>query len=194
MRSTRAALRAAPAVPRSRCCAPAPARARAHEFLRLACMHSTTRRKNWCRRRDSHSHELALTGISGRRVYYSATSAKWIRPGDLRSARPDTTGCVASYAWPAKNGRDGRTRTSAVREDGAFTARCNCCSATSRKLGAQAGFAPAQTRRMKPSHCCCATEPKWWVVSAKQSGAANQQVGGKTPSAKRESNAPSSAG
>ena len=87
----------------------APARARAHEFLRLACIHSTTRRK--------------------------------------------------------KTGRDGRTRTSAVRGDGAFTARCICCSATSRKkLEARAGFAPARTRRMKPSHCCCATGPKWWSL------------------------------
>lgn len=34
----------------------APARARAHEFLRLACMHSTTRRKNWCDRGDLHAH------------------------------------------------------------------------------------------------------------------------------------------
>ncbi|MDF3056152.1 MAG: hypothetical protein K0R17_367 [Rariglobus sp.] len=147
----------------------APARARAHEFLRLACMHSTTRRKNWCGRRDSHSHELALR------------SSRYQRDASLPTLGRH------------KNGRDGRTRTFAVREDGAFTARCNCCCSPCRpdgtrmahpsrcsglrrlratrfvchvsKLEARAGFAPARTRRMKPSHCCCATEPKWWVAS-----------------------------
>jgi hypothetical protein len=67
----------------------------------------------WCPGRAAalpHPHELALTGISGRRVYCFATSAKLI-------------------------GRDGRTRTFDVREDGAFTARCNGCYATSRNGG-----------------------------------------------------------
>lgn len=37
---------------------------------------SIMRNESWCGRRESHPHELALIGISGRSVYCSATSAK----------------------------------------------------------------------------------------------------------------------
>jgi hypothetical protein len=155
----------------------APARARAHEFLRLACIHSTTHRENWCGRRDSHPHApsgaavfetarstfharpqmvaaagvapartlwgqqglsppcllipttprlnwcgqrelhphgLAPAGSSGRRVSYSATSAKWIRHGDLRSALPHTKRTRRCLRFAGKVGRGGRTCTSGV--------------------------------------------------------------------------------
>ena len=58
--------------------------------------------KNWCGRRESHPHELAPTGISGRRVCCSATSAE-NESGTETCAPlfPIPTGCVASYALPA---------------------------------------------------------------------------------------------
>ena len=63
----------------------APARASAHEFLRLACIRSTTHRKSWCGRGDLHAH-----APGGAAVFKTA-----------RSTVPRT----------AANGRGGRSRT-----------------------------------------------------------------------------------
>lgn len=58
--------------------------------------------KNWCGRRESHPHELAPTGISGRRVCCSATSAESGSGTETCAPLfPIPTGCVASYALPA---------------------------------------------------------------------------------------------
>ncbi len=103
----------------------------------------TTPRLDWCGQRESHPHELSLTGSSLRRVYGFATSARMEHP---QGRAP----CCLSYqdspslstGW--MHGRSGRTCTFVAREGVAFTARRNCCSATLRKiLGARAGFAPA---------------------------------------------------
>ena len=71
----------------------APARARAHEFLRLACMHSTTRRKTGA---DGGSRtRMSLRPPASRAGAYAVPPRprrKWIRHGDLRSALPDTNG------------------------------------------------------------------------------------------------------
>lgn len=186
----------------------APARAFAHEFLRLACIHSTTRRKigaagatctptrgeaqrflkPLCLLVPSTAAKLVATagvapartnlvqrGLSPPCLQFQPRREKLVRaegvapswacarrllgPARLlvppRPHRMDPARRVAlrssQYHWGAslptlcrnKIGRGERTCTSGARQGGAFTARCNCCSATPRKLGARAGFAPA---------------------------------------------------
>jgi hypothetical protein len=48
----------------------------AQRGLSPPCLHSNHAAINWCGQRESHPHELALTGFSLRRVYCFATSAK----------------------------------------------------------------------------------------------------------------------
>ena len=176
----------------------APARASAHEFLRLACIRSTTHRKNlvrpgrlarpragaaqrflgppgllfharppdWSRRPDSHRHgpsrpagfESAVSTFQPRRDRLVRTEGvapsracahRILAPARLlfRHVRrktgsgteicaplfPIPTGCVAAYALPAIVVEAEGLAPSGAREGGAFTARCNCCSATLRK-------------------------------------------------------------
>ncbi len=120
--------------------------------------------KNWCGRRESHPHELAPTGISGRRVCCSATSAENGSGTETCAPLfPIPTGCVASYALPAWSRRKDLHLRSPRGLRVYSAPHLLLCHVS--KLGARAGVAPAWTRRMKPSHCCYATEPKWWAVS-----------------------------
>lgn len=120
----------------------APARAFAHEFLRLACIHSTTRRKMVRTEGVAPSRAFAHR-LLGPRVFCSTTSAKLEHPqGRAPCSLPYQGSPSLSTGWMQK-WRSGRNRTFVAPEGGAFTARCNCCSATLRCMGARAGIAPA---------------------------------------------------
>lgn len=113
----------------------------AQRVLSPPCLRSNHAAKNWCGQRESHPHELSLTGSSGRRVYCFATSAKsWSIHRDVRPAVCLTKTVRRFLRVGCKNGRSGRTRTFVARRDNAFTARRNCCSATLRKNGGSSGI------------------------------------------------------
>ncbi len=178
----------------------APARACAHEFLRLGCLHSTTRRKNWCSWRELHAHarkigqrilsspcllfqpqeqiwsrrpelhrhgqgcpagfESAVSTFQPRRdkmvrAEGVAPSRAWGPPASRAGAyavppRPHSTEhpqgrapCFLPYqgspslstGWMQKLVETEGLAPSQSVGDGAFTARCNCCSATPRNGG-----------------------------------------------------------
>ena len=120
----------------------APARAYAHEFLRLACMHSTTRRKTGAL--GEIRTLMSLRPPASRAGAYAVPPRpQKMDPARRLALRSSRYQRDASLPTLCRHGRDGRTCTFEVREDCAFTARCICCSATSRKLGARAGVAPA---------------------------------------------------
>lgn len=121
----------------------APARAFAHEFLRLACIHSTTRRKMGA---DRGSRTLTSFRSPAPRAGVSSVPPRpqnWSIHRDVRPALRLTKAVRRFLRVGCKNGRSGRNRTFVAPEGGAFTARCNCCSATLRCMGARAGIAPA---------------------------------------------------
>ena len=117
----------------------------AQRVLSPPCLHSNRAAINWCGQRESHPHELALTGFSLRRVYCFATSAKnWSIHRDVRPALCLTKTVRRFLRVGCKKMVEAEgLAPSGAREGDAFTARCNCCSATLRKMGARAGFAPA---------------------------------------------------
>ena len=185
----------------------APARACAHEFLRLACIHSTTRRKSWCGRgelhahapkgaavfktarstvprtaakwsrggrsrtgtgndaqrglsppclhsnhaaikwcgqRESHPHELALTGFSLRRVYCFATSAKTgASTGTCALLAVLPRQSVAFYGLDAKWSKRKDSHLRSPEGQRVYSASQLLLCHASKKMGARAGFAPA---------------------------------------------------
>ena len=88
----------------------------AQRGLSPPCLHSNHAAIKWCGQRESHPHELALTGFSLRRVYCFATSAKKLEHPQGRAP------CCLSYqdspslsaGW-MQSGRSGRTRTRIAR-------------------------------------------------------------------------------
>ena len=112
----------------------APARARAHEFLRLACLlvSTTRRRKNWSRRPDLHRHgPYAQRGLSPLCLLFHHDRAMEPARGRAPRCFPYQGSASLSMLCRRKTGGTGRNRTDDL-------------------------------RLMRALRCCCATEPKWW--------------------------------
>ena len=116
----------------------------AQRVLSPPCLRSNHAAINWCGQRESHPHELALTGFSLRRVYCFATSAKTgASTGTcaLLSALPrqsvafyglDAKMVEAEGLAPSQPARATRLQRAAIATLPRFE-----------KMGARAGFAPA---------------------------------------------------
>ena len=70
----------------------------AQRVLSPPCLHSNHAATNWCTQRESHPHELALTGFSLRRVYCFATSAKTGLPAVARRTPNKMPACAKATA------------------------------------------------------------------------------------------------
>jgi hypothetical protein len=116
----------------------------AQRGLSPPCLHSNHAAIKWCGQRESHPHELALTGFSLRRVYCFATSAKTgASTGTcaLLSVLPRQS--VAFYGLDAKWSKRKDSHLRSPEGQRVYSASQLLLCHASKKMGARAGFAPA---------------------------------------------------
>jgi hypothetical protein len=99
------------------------------------------------------------------RLLFRHVRKSWSIHRDVRPARCLTKTVRRFLRVGCKNGRSGRTRTFAAREGGAFTARCNCCSATLRKNGGSSGIRTRDLLLMRELRCLLRHRAEWWAAS-----------------------------
>ena len=97
----------------------------------------------------------------------------------LMGSRPPASraGASAVSPHPQKIGRDGRTCTSAARMGVAFTARCNCCSATSRKSGLGRDSHPRPSPYEGAALTAAPPSREWWKIDRPGGEAPGRGIG-----------------
>ena len=137
----------------------------AQRVLSPPCLRSNHAAINWCGQRESHPHELALTGFSLRRVYCFATSAKTgASTGTcaLLSALPRQS--VAFYGLDAKWSK---RKDSHLREPARATRLQRAAIAALPRFenGGSSGIRTRDLLLMRELRCLLRHRANWWAAS-----------------------------